>query len=145
MALFQLTGSLRIGNGLGFGAVQEAGLAEGESPPYMEALVKLFPAEGAALAAIAAGFADSKLWLSIILIVAISVMVFFLRYKATQPEGGGTPDWIAIVIAVISFYLYAIAIRAFGTFFSDPATHAGVMGVVSGIWTILVPLFPKKS
>lgn len=145
MALFQLRGSLRIGNGLGFGPASEVGLTSGESPPYMESLAKLFPAEGAALGALAAGFAEDKLWLSIILTIAIAGLVFVLRVFATQPANGGKTDWIAVIIATISFFLFALSIRAFGTFLGGAEAHSGLMAVIAGIWTALVPLFPKKS
>lgn len=145
MALFQLRGSLRIGNGLGFGSSNQASFGPSESPPYMESLAKLFPAEGAALGALAAGFAENKLWLSIVLTIAIAGLVFVLRIFATQPAGGGKPDWIAVVLATISFFLYALSIRAFGTFLGGAEGHAGLMAVIAGIWTALVPLFPKKS
>jgi hypothetical protein len=145
MALLQLQGSLRLGNGLGFGAPNQAGLAEGERPPYLESLVKLFPAEGVGLTALAAGFATDKLVLSIILTIAISGMVFLLRVFATKPAGGGKTDWIAVIIAIVSFYLYAIAIHAFGTLGTSSETLSSIMGVVVGIWTAVVPLFPTKS
>lgn len=150
MALFQFRGSLRIGNGLGFGSAgpggfdSSAALGEG-SPPYMESLVKLFPAEGAALGALAAGFAEQRLWLSILLTILIAGLVFVLRVFATQPAGGGKPDWIAVILATISFFLYALSIRAFGTFLGGAEGHAGLMAVIAGIWTALVPLFPKRS
>jgi hypothetical protein len=145
MALFQLQGSLRLGNGLGFGAANQAGLAEGERPPYLESLVKLFPAEGVGLAALAAGFSDNKLLVSILLTIAISAMVFLLRVFATKPAGGGKTDWVAVIIAVISFYLYALAIHAFGLLGTTSETLSSIMGVIVGIWTAVVPLFPTKS
>jgi hypothetical protein len=145
MSLFQLTGSLRLGNGLGFGAANQAGLSEGERPPYLESLVKLFPAEGVGLTALAAGFADSKLLVSILLTIAISAMVFLLRVFATKPAGGGSTDWIAVIIATVSFYLYALAIHAFGLLGTSSETLSSIMGVIVGIWTAVVPLFPTKS
>src|SRR4051794_6019099 len=146
MALFQLAGSLRLGNGLGFGSSNEAALSEGDpSPPYMESLVKLFPAEGVTFAPIAAGFADDKVWLSIILTVLIAGAVFLVRWRATQPSGGGSPDWLAVIISTVSFLLYAMAIHAFGTFFGDPVKHSSIMTVVAGVWILAVPLIPKKS
>jgi hypothetical protein len=145
MSLFQIRGSLRIGNGLGFGAADEAGLTSGETPPYLESLAKLFPAEGAALGALAAGFAEDRLWLSILLTILIAGMVFVLRIFATQPDNGGKTDWIAVVISTISFFLFALSIRAFGTFLGGAEAHSSLMAVIAGIWTGLVPLFPKKS
>lgn len=144
MALFRLKGSLRIGNGLGFGAASQAGLSTGERPPYMESLVKLFPAEGVGLTALAAGLATDTLWLSIILTILIAAMVFVLRVFATKPAGGGSTDWVAVIIATISYFLYAVAVHAFGDF-GNPQILSTVMGVVVGIWTLLVPLFPTKS
>lgn len=144
MALFQLMGSLRLGNGLGFGAAEQAGLTEGERPPYLESLVKLFPAEGVGLTTLAVGLGTDKVWLSIILTIAIAGMVFVLRVFATKPAGGGSTDWVAVIIATVSYFMYAIAIHAFGDF-GNPQVLSTVMGVVVGIWTVLVPLIPTKS
>ena len=143
MALLQLQGSLRIGNGLGFGAANQAGLTEGR-PPYTESLVKLFPAEGVGLTTLAVGLGADKVWLSIILTILISGAVFLLRMFATKPANGGKTDWIAVVIATISYFLYAISVHAFGDF-GNPGTLSTVMGVIVGIWTLLVPLFPTKG
>lgn len=144
MALFQLQGSLRLGNGLGFGAANQAGLAEGERPPYLESLVKLFPAEGVGLTALAAGLAENQLAIGIVLTILIAGAVFVLRMFATKPAGGGKTDWVAVIIAVISYFMYAVAVHAFGDF-GNPQVLSTVMGVVVGIWTLLVPLFPTKS
>src|SRR5258708_2668962 len=65
MALFQLRGSLRIGNGLGIGPANQAGFAEGR-PPYTESLVKLFPAEGVGLTTLAVCLCADKVVLNII-------------------------------------------------------------------------------
>jgi hypothetical protein len=144
MALFQLAGSLRIGNGLGFGAANQAGLSDGERPPYMESLVKLFPAEGVGLTTLAVGLGADKVWLTIILTILIAAAVFVLRVFATKPEGGGSTDWVAVIIATISYFLYAVSVHAFSDF-GSPQTLSTVMGVVVGIWTLVVPLFPTKS
>lgn len=144
MALFQLQGSLRIGNGLGFGAADQAGLTSGEREPYAQTLVKLFPAEGVGLTTLAVGLGADKVWLSIILTILISGVVFVLRVFATKPANGGNTDWIAVIIATISYFLYAISVHAFGDF-GNPQTLSTVMGVIVGAWTLLVPLFPTKS
>jgi len=144
MALFQLQGSLRIGNGLGFGAANQAGFGTGDRPSYTESLVKLFPAEGVGLTTLAVGLGADKVWLSIILTILIAGAVFVLRVFATKPAGGGSTDWIAVIIAVISYFLYALSVHAFSDF-GNPATLSTVMGVIVGIWTLVVPLFPTKS
>jgi hypothetical protein len=144
MALFQLQGSLRIGNGLGFGSANQAGLAEGERPPYTESLVKLFPAEGVGLTTLVVGLGGKLLALSIILAIVIAAGVFVLRMFATKPANGGKTDWWATVIATISYFMYAISVGAFSTF-GNPAALATSMGVIIGVWTFLVPLFPTKS
>jgi len=146
MSLFQIAGSLRIGNGLGFGSAtsNEAGLSESERPPYMESLVKLFPAEGVGLTTLAVGLGADKVWLSIILTILIAAAVFVLRVFATKPAGGGSSDWIAVIIATISYFLYAVSVHAFSDF-GNPQTLSTVMGVVVGIWTLVVPLFPTRS
>ncbi len=82
--------------------------------------------------------------MSIILTILISGAVFVLRMFATKPSNGGKTDWIAVVIATISYFLYAISIHAFGDF-GNPGTLSTVMGVIVGLWTLLVPLFPTKS
>lgn len=145
MALFQLKGSLRIGNGLGFGSANQAGFGEsGERPPYMESLVKLFPAEGVGLTALAAGLAGTHLAIGIVLTILIAGAVFVLRMFATKPAGGGKSDWVAVIIATISYFMYAVAVHAFGDFGNEQVLST-VMGVVVGVWTLLVPLIPTKS
>ena len=144
MALLQLTGSLRLGNGLGFGAANQAGLSEGERPAYMESLVKLFPAEGVGLTTLAVGLGADKIVLSIILAILIGGAVFVLRIFATKPAGGGSTDWIAVIIATVSYFMYATSVHAFSDF-GNAQVLSTVMGVIVGIWTLLVPLFPTRS
>jgi hypothetical protein len=151
MALFQLTGSLRLGNGLGFGAPSPA-LADaaalgddGGSPPYMESLVKLFPAEGVALVTFIPGIAAGNMVVKVILVLVLCGVIVLLRQQATRPAGGGSPDWIAVIIAVVSFVLYTMTIGIFGVFFDDPNRHALLMSFVSGVWIFVVPFFPKRS
>lgn len=152
MALFQLTGSLRLGNGLGFGSAPSASmsdaaaLGEGEgSPPYMESLVKLFPAEGVTLVTFIPGIAAGNMVVKVILVLVLCGLIVLLRQQATRPAGGGSPDWIAVIIAVVSFVLYAMTIQIFGTFFDDANRHALLMSFISGIWIFVVPFFPKRS
>jgi hypothetical protein len=144
MALFQLKGSLRIGNnGLGFGAANQAGLVDGERPPYTESLVKLFPAEGVGLTTLVVGLGGSLLALSIILTIVIAAGVFVLRMFATKPANGGDTDWWAVVIATISYFMYAISVGAFSDF-GNKSALATSMGVIIGVWTFVVPFFPTK-
>lgn len=145
MALFQLQGSLRIGNGLGFGAADQAAFGEGgDRPPYTESLVKLFPAEGVGLTTLVVGLGSNLLPLSIVLVIVIAAGVFVLRMFATKPANGGKTDWIAVVIATISYFMYAVSVGAFSTF-GNPQALATSMGVIIGVWTFLVPLFPTKG
>lgn len=144
MALFQLKGSLRIGNGLGFGAADQAGLTSGERPPYTESLVKLFPAEGVGLTTLVVGLGSDLLPLSIVLVLVIAAGVFVLRMFATKPANGGKTDWIAVVIATVSYFMYAVSVGAFSDF-GNPQALATSMGVIIGVWTFLVPLFPTKG
>src|SRR4029453_16232209 len=116
MALFQLQGSLRIGNGLGFGSANQAGLTSGERPPYTESLVKLFPAEGVGLTTLVAGLGSDLLPLIILLPIVIAAGGFVRRMSATKPANGGKTDWIAVVIATISYFMYAISVGAFSDF-----------------------------
>ena len=153
MALFQLTGSLRVGNGLGFGAPNAgfndpAALGDGGgdgTPPYMESLVKLFPAEGVTLVTFIPGIAAGNTVVKVILVLVLCGLIVLLRQQATRPAGGGKPDWIAVGIAVISFVLYAMTIKIFGTFFGDENRHALLMSFISGIWIFVVPFFPKRG
>lgn len=144
MALFQLRGSLRIGNGLGFGSSNQAGLTEGGRPPYTESLVKLFPAEGVGLTTLVVGLGGELLALSIVLAIVIAAGVFVLRVFATKPANGGSTDWWAVIIATISYFMYAVSVGAFSTF-GNPQALATSMGVIIGVWTFLVPLFPTKG
>ena len=130
MALFQLKGSLRIGNGLGFGAAEQAGLTSGERPPYNESLVKLFPAEGVGLTTLVVGLGSDLLPLSIVLAIVIAAGVFVLRVFATKPANGGKTDWWAVGIATISYFMYAVSVGAFGDF-GNPQALATSMGVTA--------------
>ena len=100
MALFQLKGSLRIGNGLGFGAAEQAGLTSGERPPYTESLVKLFPAEGVGLTTLVVGLGSDLLPLSIVLAIVIAAGVFVLRVFATKPANGGKTERVEVQLGL---------------------------------------------
>jgi hypothetical protein len=143
----QIRGSLRLDGGLALARTrnilsQEA--REVPDPPYVEGLVKLFPAEGVTLLPTVLPIAAGNFWLKGALVGLILALIVILRAYATQPAGGGKPDWVAVCVAVISFLLYACALQVYGPFLEPPERHTMLMTLVTGVWVALVPLLPRK-
>lgn len=85
-------------------------------PNYYQRLTGLFPAEALALYGTGVAlFGGANLF---VVLVAL-VVLLILRYIATQPSGGGAPDWLAIGVAVLSYLLWSVA--------SDPEWLAGLL------------------
>ena len=160
MAFFALRGSLRVANGLTFAPDQQdvasarqdrTAMSDigGPDPKYMDALAKLFPAEGVTLAPMVPTIAGSSMLLKIVLVLAIVVLIVLLRRVATQPDNGGKTDWIAVAVSVISFILYVFTLQVFGSFFGDKPEevqqHTLLMTFITVIWVAAVPLIPKRK
>ena len=144
----KLFGSLRLGNGLTFTPGASAGLSESDSKPgYVESLAKLFPVEGVTLVNFVPAFSGGKWWVGLICCLAISGVIILLRVFATKPPGGGKTDWLAILVAVVSFWLYSMTIGILGYFFGAdaPEKHAQLMSFISTGWIMLVPLIPQEN
>lgn len=80
---------------------------EQKDPNYYQKLINLFPAEAVSLYGTGTaifGFAS----LGVIIVCLIVLVV--LRVFATQPEGGGQPQWIPVAVAVVSFLFWATAL-----------------------------------
>lgn len=114
-----------------------------DNSPYIEALAKLFPAEGVTLAPMIPVIAAGSDGITALLVLAIIVLIVVLRYFGTQPQGGGAPRWIDIAIAVASFLLYAATIQIFGLILSPAERHTVLMNFVTVIWVAIVPLISK--
>jgi hypothetical protein len=104
----------------------------------------MFPAEGVALLPIALALSDPPRWpLRLLLIAVICAVIVFLRAVATRPVGGGRPDWVAVVISLISFLLYAASMKAFGLM-GSPQEHALWVIFLTIVWLALISVFPNE-
>lgn len=98
------------------GAEDDKGSPPSGDPNYYQRLTGLFPAEALALYGTGVAlFGGANLF---VVLVAL-VVLLILRYVATQPSGGGAPDWLAIGVAVLSYLLWSVA--------SDPAWLADLL------------------
>lgn len=111
--------------------------------PYYTSLVKLFPVEAVALYPLAVGIAAGNAALRIALIGVIMLFVVALRWFATQEvgqeAGGGAADGPAILVAVVSFALYAASLGGFGHLPGGEAQTTQLLAFVTVIWVALVP------
>jgi hypothetical protein len=140
----KILGSLRLGNGLGFGA--SAGFGEADNKPgYIESLTKLFPVEGVTLVSFVPGFSGGKWWVGLICCLIITGIIILLRLFATKPPSGGKTDWVALIVSCISFWLYSMTLGVLGIWLDPPERHTQLMAFISTAWIMLVPLIPKKS
>ncbi|MCG8506937.1 MAG: hypothetical protein MI755_20195 [Sphingomonadales bacterium] len=105
-------------------------------------IAKLIPAEALGLYGAGSAVAGGKalgLW---ILAAACLVLSGVLRYRATQDPATGSPQWSAVIIAVISFTLWVVALE-------PPAgpielgENAYLAAIFALIWGAAVPAFYK--
>ena len=111
--------------------------------PYLEALAKLFPAEGVVLAPMVAVIADKSATITGLLVVAIILLIIVLRYFGTQDPGADRPSWVDVAVAVASFLLYAATIQTFGLILSPEDRHTVLMNFATIIWVAVVPIIVK--
>ena len=90
------------------------GAAAGD-PSYYQKLTNLFPAE--ALALYGTGVALFGGATPFVVLAALGVLLL-LRIFASQPTEGGPPEWIAVLVAAVSYLLWATA--------TDPAWLAWI-------------------
>jgi len=119
--------------------------AAGTQPtPYYESLIKLFPVEAVTLYPMALGVAGEDQGMRMTLIVIIALVVVGLRYFGTKPPEGGRPDWMAIIVALVSFLLYAAALGGFGVLFKTPEQTATLLSFLTVIWVAFVPYLLRQ-
>lgn len=111
--------------------------------PYYTSLVKLFPVEAVALYPLAVGIAAGNAALRIALIGVIMLFVVALRWFATQEvgqeAGSGAADGPAIIVAVVSFALYAASLGGFGHLPGGEAQTTQLLAFMTVMWVALVP------
>jgi len=127
-----------------------AALRPGRSPdpapePYYASLVKLFPVEAVTLYPLAIGIAAGNVGVRLILIGVIMLFVVALRWFATQEESGGDADVPAILVAVISFALYAAALGGFGDLPGGRGQTSQLLAFLTIMWVALVPFALRRA
>lgn len=115
------------------------------SEPYYQSLVKLFPVEAVALYPLAVGIAGDDAGVLRILVAVIALVVVGLRYFATKPAAGGPTEWPAIIVALLSFLLYAASLGAFGILYRSEERTAMLLSFVTIIWIAFVPYILRRS
>ncbi|HEV7658479.1 MAG TPA: hypothetical protein VGO55_01410 [Allosphingosinicella sp.] len=110
-----------------------------------ENLAKLFPAEAAAAYPLAIGAASDSFALRIVLIAVIALSVILYRYFATQPKGGGRPDFQAIFISLVSFLLWATSLGGFGVLLETRERTTMLASFASILWLGFVAALPSQE
>lgn len=114
-----------------------------DNSPYLEALAKLFPAEGVAVAPMIPVIAAGSGLITAFLTGAVVLLIIILRYFGTQPPGGGRPSWIDVAVAVVSFLIYAATIQVFGLILPPEDRHTVLMNFLTVFWIAAVPFISK--
>lgn len=114
-----------------------------DSSPYLEALAKLFPAEGVALAPMIPVIAAGSSLITAFLTSVVVLLIVILRYFGTQPSAGGRPSWIDVGVAVVSFLLYAATIQVFGLILPPEDRHTVLMNFLTIFWIAVVPFISR--
>ncbi|MEA1014595.1 hypothetical protein [Sphingosinicella sp. LY1275] len=122
----------------------DAVVAGTQPTPYYESLIKLFPVEAVTLYPMALGVAGDDEGTRTTLIAIIALVVVGLRYFGTKPIEGGRPDWMAIIVALVSFLLYAAALGGFGVLFQTPQQTATLLSFLTVIWVAFVPYLLRQ-
>ena len=146
-----LIGSLRINPTLALGpqrtdVVKSTPPSDGEK--YLAKLTTLFPAEALALYGIAQGIFGSTGRSLAAAACACLLVLIFLRYQATKTSATSSPQWVAIVVAVVSFILWIITTGGSFNFISDAALPDGSQkwaAFLASAWTIVVPFIYKAE
>jgi hypothetical protein len=119
-------------------------------PAYMASVAALFPLEAATLFPLGRSIAGENGTALALIILLIAAFIVVLRYFATQPEGGGPPAVWEIIIAVISFLLWAGALGGYwvGQPIVDwriaPDLGEKLFGFAIIMWVAIVPYFVRK-
>lgn len=147
MKLFSGQGALKIGaspaplppqrrpGGFEAANVTPPAQAEAAEKPYLARLVLLVPAEVIslyiAMKPLAEKFMDAFGLVCLLLVVLV-------RMKATTDNG--KPEWISVIISVISFGLWVYAVGGQLPLLPD-TIDANVMAVSIAVWTFAIPYF----
>ncbi|MHC9419808.1 hypothetical protein ACYZX9_14560 [Sphingomonas citri] len=149
-----LRGTLRIGNRRPSGRVGAATAAaaggdgpsaSGESGQLLAKVTQLFPAEAVSIypagAALLKGEQLPTWWFALILAGAVGVV----RWVATQPRGGGSPQFAAVVAAVVSYLLWVVMLGDWFLPIGDPGERArAVAAALAFIWVWVAPVLVGK-
>jgi hypothetical protein len=139
-----LRGTLRLRSGSA-PTLRDGGGRRAMPEPYYASLVKLFPVEAVTLYPLAVGIAAGDIVIRLILIGIITLFIVALRWFATQEEGGGEADGVAIAVSVISFELYAAALGGFGDLPGGPEQTSQVLAFITIMWVALVPFVLRRA
>lgn len=137
--------AVRRGGNRGAGAIG-ANVAGDPTEPYLTSLAKLFPAE--ALSALLLVLAIDKKYAALRfgLIVVITLASALLRYFSSRDPVTNKPDILAVVVAVVSFLIYAAALLAFGVLFeTDEPTTRIVATVAAILWMAILTVVVRKA
>jgi hypothetical protein len=107
--------------------------------------VKLFPVEGVILAPLIPAIAEDDRVLTYLLTAVVVALIILLRSAATRPKQGGRPDWIAVGVSVVSFMLYAAALKIFGLILQPQQKHVLLMSFLTIAWVAAVPTIPQRA
>lgn len=146
MARQPLIGSLRIRRASTLSVSEQGQGGTPPSDPYFARLVKMVPAEVlafyVAFKTVVAAFPGTWAFVCLLLVVLV-------RTLGTK-ESGKAIQWIAVVVASVSFVLWVYATGGHFFMWELPASPADVarnaQGIVSaaiGVWTFVVPYFYK--
>lgn len=134
---------------------EEALMPAGEpSDDWGTRLVKLIPSEALGLYSAAVGMikqtdpkregfnANTAL---IIAMLASIILLILIRYRATQDPATGKPQFRAVGIALVSFFVWLAALAATGEGLSPLSGMPGVVyaPLIALIWVIFVPFIYK--
>lgn len=103
--------------------------------PYLTSLAKLFPAEALSALLLVMSIDEKYVMVRAVMIALVTLSSGVLRYFATRNPISGKPDWLAILVSVVSFLIYAAALLAFGPLFgTDNQTTRLIATVAAVLW-----------
>lgn len=103
--------------------------------PYLTSLAKLFPAEALSALLLVMSIDEKYVMVRAVMIALVTLASGVLRYFATRNPTSGKPDWLAILVSVVSFLIYAAALLAFGPLFgTNDQTTRLIATVAAVLW-----------
>jgi hypothetical protein len=113
--------------------------------PYLTSLAKLFPAEAMSALLLVQAIDEQYETARLVLIGLIALASAALRYAATRDPQTGKPDILAIIVSVVSFFIYAAAMLAFGELFETNEPTTRIIATVAAIlWMAILTAFVRR-